>query len=246
MKKILLLLCVVVVFLYGCASEKSSIPETDSAQFPPPEIQKVEPAHSEETAKEISTIKEAPTTEEATAIKQDLTEEEIARMTEEMSKAIMDRMFGRGTSQTELKEVNCDNAPTQRQFANSPYYNGPLIEHHLHMPLTLEVPSAIYQQADWNGPILEKEVFAGGIICDFDKEKISSAFGFYVVPNLLKRQAMQTIQQIEQKYKGRITPFLMPAHISELDLKPSDVEEILNANKGLFKGFGEIAFYKGS
>ena len=68
MNKKILLLCIVVVFLYGCASEKSSIPETDSAQLPPPEIQKVEPVNPEETAKEISTINEAPTPEAASDI----------------------------------------------------------------------------------------------------------------------------------------------------------------------------------
>ena len=187
------------------------------------------------------------TESEIDSLTKEITEKEIARITEERTKAITDQILGRGTTgETELKEVNCDNAPAQREFSESPYYTGPLIDNHLHMPFTFEVPPAIYEEADWDAPILEKEVFIGSIICGFDKTKINSAFGFYVVPNLLKGQAVQLIKQIEEQYKGRIVPFLMPTHISDLDLKPSDVEQILDSNEGLFKGFGEIALYKGS
>lgn len=180
-----------------------------------------------------------------------ITQDEIDRITDEIIKQkteeITRQMFGGGIiSPDELKEVECDKAPKQRQFSSAQYYNGPLIDAHLHMPFTFEVPKAIYQQADWDGPILEKEVAAGSIICGFDKEKTSSAFGFYVVPSLLKGHALNLIKQVEQQHSGRITPFLMPTHVSGLDLKPEEAEEILNSNKGLFKGYGEIAFYKGS
>jgi predicted TIM-barrel fold metal-dependent hydrolase len=114
------------------------------------------------------------------------------------------------------------------------------------MPFTFEAPPTLYKQADWDAPILEKEVKAGNIVCVFDKEITSSAFGFYVVPNLLKGYALRQIKQFERQYPGRIVPFLMPAHVSGLDLSARDAEEILNSNKGLFKGFGEIAMYRGS
>ncbi|MBI3027615.1 amidohydrolase family protein [Candidatus Woesearchaeota archaeon] len=178
------------------------------------------------------------------------TQSEIDRVTDEIVKQrteeITRQILGGGADSGNLQEVECDKIPTQRQFASSPYYTGTLIDAHLHMPFTFEAPKSLYQQADWPAPILEKEVLAGDIICGFDKEKISSAFGFYVVPNLLKGQALKLIKQIEQQHTGRITPFLMPTHVSGLDLRPNEAEEILNSNKGLFKGYGEIAFYKGS
>ncbi len=84
-KKILsLLFCVVVsLFISGCAEEKASIPETDSAPLPPQEIQKVQqpaPASSEEkpTAKEISTATEASTTEKATVKTQEFSRKELS------------------------------------------------------------------------------------------------------------------------------------------------------------------------
>ncbi|MBI4143398.1 amidohydrolase family protein [Candidatus Woesearchaeota archaeon] len=170
-----------------------------------------------------------------------ITQETIKQKTEEITNQILD-----GRSAGKLKEVECDKTQTKRQFDSSQYYEGALIDAHLHIPFTFEAPKALYQQADWPAPTLEVEVAAGDIICGFDKEKISSAFGFYVVPNLLKGSALQPIKQVDFEYNGRIIPFLMPAHISGLDLKPSEAEEILNSNKGLFKGYGEIAFYKGS
>lgn len=180
-----------------------------------------------------------------------ITNEETARITDEITKQkteeITRKMFGGDIgSQEELKEVECDKAPAQRQFNSATYYNGALIDAHLHMPFTFEVPKAIYEEADWDAPILEKEVATGEIICDFEKEKINSAFGFYVVPSLLKGQALDLIKQVEQKHAGRIVPFLMPAHVSGLDQNADDADEILNSNKGLFKGYGEIAFYRGS
>lgn len=179
-----------------------------------------------------------------------VTDSEIDRITQEMIKQkteeITNQILGGKTSSGKLKEVECNKTPAQRQFASNPYYTGPLIDAHLHMPFTFQAPKALYQQADWPAPTLEVEVAAGDIICGFDKGKINSAFGFYVVPSLLKGQALQPIKQVEQQYAGRITSFLMPAHVSGLDLKPEEAEEILNSNKGLFKGYGEIAFYKGS
>lgn len=179
-----------------------------------------------------------------------VTQSEIGKITDEIVKQrteeITNQILGGKAVASALREVECDRTPAQRQFDSNPYYTGPLIDNHLHMPFTFDVPKEIYRQADWNAPILEKEVLAGNIICDFEKEKISSAFGFYVVPNLLKGQAVQLVKQIEQQYPRRIIPFLMPTHVSGLDLKPEEAEDILNSNKGLFKGFGEIAFYKGS
>ena len=176
-----------------------------------------------------------------------ITDEEIKRITEQKTREITEQIMGgsAGIDDNPLKQVECDLTPKPREFDSTPYYNGQLIDAHLHMPFTFEVPSSIYQQADWDPPILEKEVASSHIICIFDKAKISSAFGFYAVPNLLKGTALSPIKRIDKQHIGRITPFLMPTHVSGLELEPNEVEEILNSNKGLFKGYGEIGMYKG-
>ena len=178
-----------------------------------------------------------------------LTQEETERITnsitEQKTREITEGILGKN-SQVELKKIECDKTLSKRRYGSGAYYEGYLFEDHLHMPFTFDVSPELYKQADFNAPILEKEVAVGNIICIFDREKINSAIGFYVVPSLLKVQALPLIEEIEKQYSGRVVPFLMTPHVSGLDLKAKDIEEILNSNKGLFKGLGEFAFYKGS
>ncbi len=173
-----------------------------------------------------------------------ITQAEIDRITQEKTKEITQQIGGVSGGAKSLQEVECDKKPLPRQFSSLSYYTGPLIDAHLHMPFTFDVPKALYAQADHDGAVLEKDVAAGSIMCVFDKTGVQSAIGFYVIPSLLKGQAVVQIKQIEEKFPGRITPFIMTAHVSTLNLQPADVESVLKANPDLFKGFGEIALYK--
>ena len=112
------------------------------------------------------------------------------------------------------------------------------------MPLAFDVPKAMYAQADYDGAVLEKEVAAGSIFCMFDNTGVKSALGFYSIPNLLKGWAVNGVTEVDAQFPGRITPFIMSAHVTALNLQPSDVESVLNTNPGLFKGYGELALYK--
>ena len=171
-----------------------------------------------------------------------ITQSEIDRITEQKTDEIMQRM-GMSTTKA-LKDIPCDKITSPRQFSSSAYYSGPLIDSHLHMPFTFDVPKAMYAQADYDGAVLEKEVAAGSIFCMFDNTGVTSAYGFYVSPNLLKVQAVNAITEVDAQFTGRITPFIMSAHVTTLNLQPSDVESVLNANPGLFKGYGELGLYK--
>ena len=171
-----------------------------------------------------------------------ITKAVIEKVTRDITEREMQRM---GVSITRaLKDIPCDKITSPRQFSSSAYYSGPLIDTHLHMPLTFEVPKAMYAQADYDGAILEKEVAAGSIRCLFDNTNVKSAYGFYIIPNLLKEQAANAVTKIDAQFAGRITPFIMSAHVTALNLQPSEVEDVLNANPGLFKGYGELALYK--
>ena len=170
-----------------------------------------------------------------------ITGERTTEITQQEIDSITQGILGESTS---LQDVECDTKPAPRQFSSTSYYTGPLIDAHLHMPFTFDVPKVLYAQADYDGAVLEKEVAAGSIMCVFDKTSVKSALGFYIIPSLLKGQAVVQIKQIEEKFTGRITPFLMPAHVSTLNLQPDDVEAVLKDNPGLFKGYGEIGMYK--
>lgn len=169
---------------------------------------------------------------------------EVDRITQEKTEGITQRILGVSSDAKSLQDVECDKKPVQRQFSSASYYTGPLIDAHLHMPFTFDVPKALYAQADYDGAVLEKDVAAGSIMCVFDKTGVKSAIGFYVIPSLLKGQAVVQIKEIDKTFAGRITPFIMPAHVTALNVQPAEVESVLNANPGLFKGFGEIALYK--
>ena len=177
-----------------------------------------------------------------------ITQNEVDRITDEIIKQkteeITQQIVGVSSGAKSLQEIECDKKTLPRQFSSASYYTGPLIDAHLHMPFTFDVPKALYAQADYDGAVLEKDVAAGSIMCVFDKTGVQSAIGFYVIPSLLKGQAVVQIKQIEEKFPGRITPFIMPAHVSALNVQPADVESVLKANPGLFKGIGEIAMYK--
>ena len=105
--------------------------------------------------------------------------EKVTRdITEQKTDEIMQRM---GVSTTKaLKDVPCDKITSPRQFSSAAYYSGPLLDAHLHMPFTFDVPKAMYAQADHDGAILEKEVAAGSIVCLFDKTNVKSAYALHV------------------------------------------------------------------
>lgn len=165
-----------------------------------------------------------------------------------MIQDMMEQMMGGGIPSTIQKkeEAACDKTPIPRKFNTNPYYTGLLVDSHIHMPSAFQVPPAIAQQADWDAPVLDKDVYKSELICLLDKEHTNSAFGFYLVTNMLSGTFVNAARQMEQKYPGRIAPFLTPSHLTDLDLTSDEIEEILVSNPGLFKGLGEIAFYKAS
>ncbi|MEK6869288.1 MAG: amidohydrolase family protein [Nanoarchaeota archaeon] len=178
----------------------------------------------------------------------DIPSGEMDSMMNNMMQEMMEQMMGGGAPSTTQKseEVACDKTPTQRKFNTNPYYTGPLIDSHIHMPSAFRIPSGFAQQADWNPPVLDQDVSKAEIVCLFDKEGINYAFGFYPVINLMTGQSVQVAKKFDQQYPGRMIPFIMPPHVTDIDLKLDQIEEILNANKGFFKGYGEIGLYKGS
>jgi len=131
----------------------------------------------------------------------------------------------------------CDAAPLQRQFSNAPYYTGQLIDNHFHMPQMREISN------NPDAPVLDKDVSKHDVICLFDKERIKNAFAFYGIPSDIRTQSVQKIQEIEAQYPGVIMHFLEQVSFPGYSVVPTDRNETLNANKGLFKGYGEISLY---
>ncbi len=140
----------------------------------------------------------------------------------------------------------CDQTPRERQWGSGPYYTGPLIDTHLHMPSAFQIPAVFAKQADWYPPVLDKDISKSELVCVFDQGNVKSAFGFYLTTNVVTGTSLNSAEKMEEKYAGRIVPFLMSPHILNIDLTSEEIEEILQDHQGLFKGLGEIAFYRAS
>jgi len=131
----------------------------------------------------------------------------------------------------------CNLAPLQRQFNNTPYYTGTLIDDHFHMPQFFKI--ADHPEA----PVLDQDISKRDVACLFAKGRVENAFAFYGIPSHLKTSALESIKEIEQQYPGVIKHFLEFVVFPGYSVDPVQIKGILDANKGLFKGYGELSLY---
>ena len=113
----------------------------------------------------------------------------------------------------------CEPTPLVRQFSNTPYYTGPLFDAHFHVPDL-------------------SEVSLNNLLCIFDKEKVKGTILFYWNAQLSSEKRLAEAESIKNDSSGKIRVFLAPVQYS---LKA--LEDIEAAHKGLFTGYGEMAFY---
>ena len=138
---------------------------------------------------------------------------------------------------TAKKVEPCPATTLQRAFNNTPYYSGPLIDDHFHMPQMFKVPE--HPQA----PVLDEDVSSHDVICLFSKGRVEKAFAFYGIPMHLKDKALKSAKAIEAQSPGTIIHFLEFVKFPGYPVDPKQIDQILNSNKGLFKGYGEISLY---
>ena len=132
----------------------------------------------------------------------------------------------------------CNLGQLQRQFSNAPYYTGPLIDDHFHMPQMRKIPNVP------TAPVLDQDISRHDVACLFsNKDRIKSVIAFYGIPFDLKDSSVKTIREIEQQYPEVINHFLELVSFPGYPLDPPQVEKVLDANEGLFKGYGEISLY---
>ena len=116
--------------------------------------------------------------------------------------------------------ATCDLTPRPKRFNKTPYYTGQLFDAHIHlMPDLSEVKK---------------------LLCTFNKEKVKGAIGFYFsLPGSPLEKMLADAESIKSVSSGKIRLFLMP-----LSYSLKTLENIEATNKGLFTGYGEMAFYK--
>src|SRR3989344_4552745 len=113
----------------------------------------------------------------------------------------------------------CDLTPHPKQFNKTPYFTGPLFDAHFHVPDL-------------------SEVSVNDLLCTFYKEKVGGTIVFYWNGQLSLEKRLAEAESIKSASSGKLRLFLAPIQYSLKEL-----EDIESAHKGLFTGYGEMAFY---
>ncbi|MBI2146988.1 amidohydrolase family protein [Candidatus Woesearchaeota archaeon] len=175
-------------------------------------------------------------------ITHDITQQEVNRITEERTKEITEKITNQMGGSIDTAP-DCDRTPTKRQFASEPYYTGPLIDTHFHMPVTSEMVSNIAIQAGFEDMPHIGKIPTSKIICQMEKEGITKTFGFFMAPNRLLSQSVSNVKEIDQKYPGKIVSFFQsPLPLQQLFPDASEVNSVFTNNPGLYEGMGEVRF----
>ena len=159
---------------------------------------------------------------------------------DKVRKQITDQIVG---GSKEASSYECKLKAKEREFSKALYYNGSLIDTHVHMPVASKIISDMAIRSGFEDMPASADISTGYINCLFDTEGITKSFGFFIVPNILPQYVVDHVKDIEEKYPGKFVKFFMPPlPLQTLNPKPSEVEKIMNDNPGLFQGYGEARF----
>jgi hypothetical protein len=170
-------------------------------------------------------------------IDEEISQQEIGSITQEKTAEITNNLLG-----IEKQKTNCNLKPKQREF-NKQYYEGPLIDTHIHMPVASRIVSAVAESSGFeNMPAFGGDLTLDYLVCLFDSEGIKKVFGFFIAPKPVTSRSVKFTENTKEEYGNKITALYMPTPISSIDPSPSEVEEIFNDNPNLYQGIGEIKF----
>lgn len=170
-----------------------------------------------------------------------ITQSEIDRITEERTREITNQILGVDDKQPNA--ADCSLKPKQREFSKSPYYEGPLIDNHVHMPVSSKIVSSVAIQSGFKDMPYEGDIPIDSIACIFDSEGISKTYGFFIMPNAALSSSVRSAKNVKERHPEKIVPFFMPPPVTSLHPESSEVEDIIKSNKDLFRGIGELAIY---
>lgn len=135
----------------------------------------------------------------------------------------------------------------------SGYYQGPLIDTHLHIPAIDDSSPDEFRDnnaemiARFGGPqaLLGNNVLMSEIACSLKREGTMKNFAFFPVYDSMLKQSVQIARRTMQTYPALFTAFLMAPgpHDDVPTLDAGTVENVLSYYPGLFKGYGEIGLY---
>lgn len=147
----------------------------------------------------------------------------------------------------QAKEEACAIAAQPREFSYKPYYTGQLIDAHVHLPTSSKIVSTVSVKLGRLTPVWDKNLSLDYMNCLFETEGTLQAFGFHLLTKYSSGGEVRVAKQMEKKYPGKITHFLMPTFISPwINVSADTVRDILADNPQLFKGIGELKMFDGT
>lgn len=145
-------------------------------------------------------------------------------------------VFALGTPAQAFELTLCSEQDKNQKIPSG-YYEGPLIDSHFHMPIPEDVGDR---------PTLNTQVSLEYINCVMNAEGTTRAISFFAVfPEYPYQDWIDVAHAAKQKYKKQFVRFLMPPGPNDVppSVKVKKLKKMLNANTGLFQGWGEIGLY---
>ena len=142
------------------------------------------------------------------------------------------------------KKKDCALTPRPREFNAAPYYEGPLIDAHLHMPVSSSIVAAVGRRMGFEHmPSFGGTLTPDYLACLLKGEGIKQTIGFFLMTRFSLGAEVRTAANFQKNYPGLIAPFFMPGTNDTLRISTSTAKSTLQKNKGLFKGIGEIKMF---
>ncbi len=154
-----------------------------------------------------------------------------------------------------MAPVPCPDVPKPDYPAS--YYQGPLIDTHLHIPALPDwspeedsLPTDQGPEGRFGGPqaLLGWNVKMGGIACTLKREGTRKNFAFFPVYQEMPEQLLEVADRTLQQHPALFTPFIMssgndnePGGFPTVDA--AALRSMLAVHPGLFRGYGEIGLY---
>lgn len=149
-----------------------------------------------------------------------------------------------GATNAQKEKGDCILKQKPREFNAAPYYEGPLIDAHLHLPVSSGIVAAVGRRMGFEHmPAFGGKLTSDYLACLFKSEGISRVIAFFHATRYNLGVEVRSAMNFQKKYPGLIVPFFMPGTSDALRVSTSTVKATLGKNKGLFRGIGEIKVF---
>ncbi len=142
--------------------------------------------------------------------------------------------------------------PIEKKEYPQGYYQGPLIDTHLHLPA---IPDSLPEQGEgdtfdpeeneegaFGGPqaLLGVNVKMSEIACSLQHEGTHKNFAFFPVYQEIYKQALEIANKTMERYPELFTPFIMPPTEEFPTVEAPIFKKMLAVYPNLFQGYGEV------